>query len=632
MQARLITIPRVFCAVLLATLTACQVGPPRAPETPTIGVAAAARLAQQGRPAEAAAAYARIADLASGTEALVARVLAAENWWIAGDPERARAQLDRVDARRLPHETAVRAQILAARLALHDGRAGEALVRLTTDLRLLPQQLAADAFGLRADANLALGHNREAVADLVARERYLTSRTEVAENQERIWRAVRQLDAAQVSGDDPVLDGWYALVDLRQRAWQDPAGFDEALRAWQRRYTGHPAAAIFVPRLIEEQRRLSAGVREIALLLPLTGRFEAAAAAVRDGFMAAHFRHPDPALRPRVRVYDTGGDPANAPAAYREAVTNGADFVIGPLQRESVAELAASGELEVPVLALNTLEHGDAPRAMYQFGLVPEDEAMQIADRAALEGYLHAITLVPDNDLGLRMLRAFTDRFAEYGGEVLAAQLYDPQQRDHSAPITRALAIDESRSRAQTLRLVLNTPLHAEPRRRRDAEFVFLVATPQQGRSLRPQLRFHHASDLPVYASSMLYAGTPDRALDADLNGIAFTDMPWTIAPDAATQRVQAELGAVLGPAMDRNTRLFALGYDAYRLAPVLRHDPTLLGEPVPAATGALMLDERGRIHRTLTWAQFRGGLPHLLQAPVTPPADLAEPDPTGDP
>ncbi|MCA1798635.1 MAG: penicillin-binding protein activator [Xanthomonadaceae bacterium] len=623
---------RLACALLLATLAACQVAPPRATGPGDADTSVALQLARQGRPAEAAAIYERAADHAAGVDAAVWRLLAAESWWAAEEYERAALQLDRADGARLPHEYAVRAQILAARLAMHEGRAGEALVRLSGDLRLLPAPLAAAALGVRADANLALGRNHEAVTDLVARERFLEGHDAIAANQERIWLAVRRLDTGRDGVDDPVLAGWLALVELRHRAWQDPAGFDDALRAWQQKHAGHTAAGIFVPRLIEEQQRLAAGVREIALLLPLTGRFEAAAAAVRDGFMAAHFRHPDPVRRPRVRVYDTGGDPANAPASYRQAVANGADFVIGPLQRESVAALASSGELTVPVLALNTLDAFDrliAPASMYQFGLVPEVEAEQVADRAVLEGHTRAIALIPDNDLGLRLLGAFTERFAEYGGEVIAAQLYDPQQRDHSVPITRALAIDESRSRAQTLRIVLNAPLQAEPRRRRDAEFVFLVATPQQGRSLRPQLRFHHASDLPVYATSMLYAGTPDRAMDADLNGIAFTDMPWTIAPDPATQRVQDELGAVLGPAMARNTRLFALGYDAYRLAPVLRHDPTLLHEPIPAATGALRLHEDGRIHRTLTWAQFRGGLPRILQTPVTPPADLTEPEPT---
>src|SRR5690606_18065819 len=109
----------------------------------------------------------------------------------------------------------------------------------------------------------------------------------------------------------------------------------------------------------------------------------------------------------------------------------------------------------------------------------------------------------------------------------------------------------------------------------------FVVATPQQARSLKPQLRFHHASDLPVYASSHVYSGTPDRSADADLNGIAFTDMPWVIEPGPGTAAAREQLLQDFGPQMERNSRLFALGFDAYRLAPVLRHDPDLLREPM---------------------------------------------------
>src|SRR5688572_4484499 len=46
---------------------------------------------------------------------------------------------------------------------------------------------------------------------------------------------------------------------------------------------------------------------QVALLLPLTGRQQAAAIAVRDGFFASYFQQ-DPARRPQVRVYDIGED------------------------------------------------------------------------------------------------------------------------------------------------------------------------------------------------------------------------------------------------------------------------------------------------------------------------------------
>ncbi len=623
-QARTNKLSWPVVAIAAALLAACAAPAPRE-RTDTPDTTVAARLAELGRPAEAAAIYAQAADRAPAAEASRLRVRAAELQRDAGDYAAARALLDRVDLTTLDDYGTVLAQLLSSELALVDGRPADALRQLPRNLSTLPRGLTARTLQLQGDAYLLLGQPSTAVERFVAREAFLTLESDVSANHQQIWRALRQIDSADVSGGDPVLDGWLALVELRRRAWQDPWNFDAAVAAWRRAYPAHPAITTFLPRLMDEQRRLSVGVREFAVLLPLSGRFASAGEAVRDGFLAALYRSPADARRPVVRFYDTGESPERAVEYYRDAVASGADFVVGPLQKEAVAALAEAGGLTVPVLALNTVDYGVTPTSFYSFGLVPEDEAIQIADRAILSGHTRAVALVPDSELGARMLNAFANQFEEQGGAVLATQWYDPSQRDHSAPITRALAIDESRARLSTLRVVLRADLQAEPRRRRDADFVFIVATPQQARSLRPQLRFHHASDLPVFASSHLYTGVADRSADGDLNGIAFTDMPWVIDPDPETARTRQQLADEFGSDMERNTRLFALGYDAYRLAPVLRHDPALLREPMPAATGALHLTDDGRIQRSLVWAQFSGGLarpfefPTEFEAPPTP-------------
>ena len=617
----------IFLALALA-LAACAAPPARDTAQPP-DERAAERLADAGRPADAASVYQRVADRAALAEAARLRVRAAELWLRAGDNERARDALSRVDLASLDDHDTQLARILSAELALREGLPADALRIAPSADRRLSRDLAARARRIHGDAYLLLGQARAAVASFVARDALLDDAEAIAENHRAIWSALRQVDDAHEPSGDRTLDGWLALAELRRRAWQDPWRFEDALRAWRRDYPGHPAAASFIPQLVDEQQRLAVGVREVAVLLPLSGRFASAGEAVRDGFLSALYRTPADARRPIVKFYDVGDDPAVAPARYAEAVQAGADFVVGPLQKEAVAALAASARtFDVPVLALNTLDHGESPAGFYTYGLVPEDEAVQIADRVALEGHERALALVPDSELGARMLAAFTAQFEQHGGRVLAVQWYDPRQRDHSAAITRVLSIDESRARLSTLRVVLQANLQSEPRRRRDADFVFIVATPQQGRSLRPQLRFHHASDLPVYASSHVYTGIVDRTADADLDGVAFTDMPWSIAPDRMTADVRDVLLETFRAEMERNSRLFAFGYDAFRLAPVLRHDPSLLAEPMPAATGALSLGDDGRIQRTLTWARFRGGIPRPLEPPVVESADGAVPPP----
>jgi hypothetical protein len=61
-------------------------------------------------------------------------------------------------------------------------------------------------------------------------------------------------------------------------------------------------------------------------------------------------------------------------------------------------------------------------------------------------------------------------------------------------------------------------------------------------------------------------------------------------------------------PAEKRHGRLHAMGYDAYQLVAELFSART---EPMPGfagATGQLYLDDDGRVHRRLAWAQFVRG------------------------
>ena len=53
----------------------------------------------------------------------------------------------------------------------------------------------------------------------------------------------------------------------------------------------------------------------------------------------------------------------------------------------------------------------------------------------------------------------------------------------------------------------------------------------------------------------------------------------------------------------------FALGFDAYRLVPLLENQPRPLTGPVSGMTGILSTDAQGRIHRELVWAEIRGGM-----------------------
>jgi outer membrane PBP1 activator LpoA protein len=115
------------------------------------------------------------------------------------------------------------------------------------------------------------------------------------------------------------------------------------------------------------------------LLLPLSGRMQAAGRAVRDGFLAAALAEPAE-RRPKIELMDTAE--LGAAAAYARALEIGARAVAGPLMKEDVAALIAA-PLPVPTLALNSLPMDTPPPFLFQFALDPEHEARAVARRIA---------------------------------------------------------------------------------------------------------------------------------------------------------------------------------------------------------------------------------------------------------
>jgi hypothetical protein len=123
-------------------------------------------------------------------------------------------------------------------------------------------------------------------------------------------------------------------------------------------------------------------------------------------------------------------------------------------------------------------------------------------------------------------------------------------------------------------------------------------------------LAFHFAQDLPVYASSRIYRGKPDPRGDADLNGVRFTDTPWTLGSSAGQQTVDDYIDRGGSPSKN----LYAMGIDAFQLAPRI---PQILYTPglrFRGNTGTLTLSAQGVVVRQPSWAVFRGGIATMLE------------------
>jgi outer membrane PBP1 activator LpoA protein len=155
------------------------------------------------------------------------------------------------------------------------------------------------------------------------------------------------------------------------------------------------------------------------------------------------------------------------------------------------------------------------------------------------------------------------------------------------------------------LRANIGTSLQFDPRRRQDAEFIFLAAAAGPARLLKSQLKFHYSGDLPAYSTSSV--NSLDGRSNSDLNGIMFADTPWLIDPQPWI-RFLPQTYSEYWPEERRLGRLHAMGYDAYNLISSLYASRGGEIADLDGATGELFLDQYGRVHRRLAWAQFQRG------------------------
>lgn len=460
----------------------------------------------------------------------------------------------------------------------------------------------------RAQVFALLGEAQNSVAERIQLSGLIDNKNQRQANQDVLWQNLMSIPFAelqQLSQDEngQAARGWYSLAAINKNNQIDLEQQREQLQQWLSVWRQHPAHENLPSDLRLLQSLIEQQPQQVALLLPMQGKLAEAGEAVRDGFYAAYYE----ALRngrntPEVRQYDSSGD---AIAAYQQAVADGADLVIGPIDKEKVTEISLMPSLEVPVLSLN---YPDTPPAeplkgFYQFGLAVEDEARQVARQAFLEGHRQAMVIIPTQEWSERSARAFADEWEKLGGAVVNRTQFQTGA-NYSGLVKDAMLIEQSQIRTREMQELLGIPLQSSPRSRSDVDMIFLIADPAQARQIKPTFAFHYAGKIPVYSTSQVYSGQPNPKADRDLNGIRFNTMPWlfdTTSPEKQAVAQHTKSAAVYG-------RLHALGADAFRLYARLPQLEKVPDMRIYGATGALHMLGDGRIEREQIWVRFRNG------------------------
>jgi uncharacterized protein len=558
----------------------------------------AQRLAAQGKHADAAQIY---ADLAAQVAAQHDNyeLLSAEQWVLAGDVQSAKQAYAAVSPAARDTLPASRA-LVAAEIALADRDGAQAIHELDTIPVPTSAELAQNYWWLRGKAAFLTGHPVEGTRAFVERERYIPDPAALRASREELFGLIRDAAERGVSlkapaKTDPVVAGWLALGPVAVEMARNPMHAATALANWKRSFPQHPANDSVLP-VAQNQLAVATGYPDqIALLLPLSGRAESAGVAVRDGFIAAYLQQ-DPATRPHLRIYDVAAE--SVAGAYRHAIADGAGFVVGPLTKEDVAAVVPVNAAKTPELALNFLADSvNAGPSFYQFALLPEDEARSVARRLIADGKLHGVTIIAQGELGTRVQKAFAEELTQHGGTLLDGARYDTSRADFSDIIKQILQIHAVKGEPST--------------HRSDVDFVFVEGTPGTVRLIMPQLKFNYAGDIPVYSTSDSFE--PNPSANADLDGLSFPDMPWMVSADPVTGQIRDSVREAWPSRTARLDRLYAFGFDAYRLVPSLKSKSLSETNSVSGVSGKLYLDEHNRIRRELDWVQLKNGAPTPL-------------------
>jgi len=560
----------------------------------------------------------KAASSKSAEDAALLRLSAADLAYKHKDFPRAARILEQVQLEPLKPAQQVFASTLAAELAMSRNQPKAALTALAHPSLQRVGELPAEqqvrtysvhAAALEADGQaLAAAQQRVLLAPLLSEQA-------AAANNDATWGLVASLPAEQLQqpAANETLAGWTSLALAVKRAGtleQQQAAID----TWRQQHPEHPAARQLPTALVKLKELASQPLTKIALLLPQEGPLAGVARALRDGFMAAHFQAQQggqPA--PAVQVFDSSRI-TSLDDFYRQAQAAGVQLVVGPLEKPLVKKLAAYPQLPITTLALNYADAGQkAPPQLFQFGLAAEDEAREVARRARADGMVRAVALVPSGEWGDRVLAAFRQDWEGNGGTLISAQRI-AQPVALSQQIADLFQLRQSEGRAKSLQSTVGGNIAAQPSRRQDIDFIFLASTPQQAQQIKPTLNFQYAGDVPVYATSNLYSASGDVNQYNDMNGIRFCETPWLLdTTNSLRQQVVQQWPQAAGSL----GRLYAMGVDAYSLAPRLGQLKALPDNRVEGLSGSLSMNASQRVERQLPWAEFAGG--QVKRLPDTP-------------
>ncbi|WP_336813944.1 penicillin-binding protein activator [Bosea sp. MMO-172] len=199
--------------------------------------------------------------------------------------------------------------------------------------------------------------------------------------------------------------------------------------------SGAPAAGGAAP----TGQTLGTGKVKVGLILPLTAEGQGAVVgnSLKNAAEMALAEFPNADLM--LLVKDDRGTPEGARAAAQEALSEGAELIVGPLFAPSVQ---AAGQVaraaNKPVIAFSS-DSNVASRGVYLLSFPPENDVNRVIGYAAQQGRKSFAALVPDTAYGKVVEAAFQQAAANRGVRVAAIERFSSDPAAMKSAIQRLM-------------------------------------------------------------------------------------------------------------------------------------------------------------------------------------------------
>ena len=473
--------------------------------------------------------------------------------------------------------------------------------------------------------------------------------------------------------DQAFKEGWYALAALYQKSESRPNLLSRQLAEWKVTHPYHDAL-LFMPLVLTNIETLSPFMPDnIAVVLPLSGRYKKQGKAVQLGLLTAYydqlktFSAEQKVNAPKLHFFDT--KVGNSAELAQQLAASNIDFVVGPLMKTEIDSLLPL-LADTPVLALNRLaektqvldsevvdEVGDdlitegiaesgnkfadefvaeeeqaaaldvqtevftEAQIPWHFGfpLSPENEARQAAQKILSDGHKKPLIIAPNSDYGIRVANAFATQWAQLTTEsdVQVEAYYFDSKAKFAKFIGNVLHTDASKSRIYQMKVMTNLPLETEVRSRRDTDAIYIVSKRDELILLKPFIDVSvspFAARIPLYSSSRSHSLDRNNIQNKELTGLTFSDNHFLVDPESTLSQ---EVENAWDKQPFTTLRLFSLGYDSYQLIEQLIYLQNNNDAVYKGLIGDLRLGADNSIQAKLSWAQYQDGKLIEITTPI---------------